>query len=88
MRRAYPKRAPWIVSFGFGSIHGLGFGSALSEVGLPQSEIVTVLLALDIGVELGQLALVLAALAFWAVLARMVPFSGAMWKDRVDPWDR
>jgi hydrogenase/urease accessory protein HupE len=67
------ERAPWIVAFGFGLIHGLGFGSALHEIGLPQGEIVLALLAFNIGVEIGQLLFIAAILAFWAVLRRLVP---------------
>jgi hydrogenase/urease accessory protein HupE len=48
------ERAPWVIAFGFGLIHGLGFGSALAEIGLPQGEIVLALLAFNIGVEIGQ----------------------------------
>ncbi len=62
------ERAPWLVSFGFGLIHGLGFGSALSEIGLPQSEIVLALFAFNIGVELGQLAFIFAALGLWRIV--------------------
>ena len=64
------ERAPWTVSFVFGLIHGLGFGSALSDIGLPQNEIVPALLAFNVGVEVGQLLFIAAALACWAVLRR------------------
>lgn len=58
---------PWrpLVVFGFGLLHGLGFAGVLSEVGLPRSEFVTGLIAFNVGVELGQLAVI--ALAFVAV---------------------
>lgn len=55
-------RNPWIVAFGFGLLHGLGFAGALSEVGLPQSEIPVALLFFNVGVEIGQLLFVLAFL--------------------------
>jgi len=48
-------RYPWTVAFVFGLLHGFGFAGALSEVGLPQSEIALALLTFNIGVELGQL---------------------------------
>ncbi len=66
------QRAPWIVSFGFGLIHGLGFGSALSEIGLPQGEIVLALLAFNIGVELGQLLFIAVCLAGWTIMRRVI----------------
>lgn len=61
------ERAPWLVSFGFGLIHGLGFGSALSEIGLPQDEVVLALLAFNLGVEIGQLLFIAAALLLWRI---------------------
>lgn len=49
------ERFPWIVAFTFGLLHGFGFASALSEVGLPQSAIPVALLFFNVGVEIGQL---------------------------------
>jgi hypothetical protein len=58
---------PWrtLVVFGFGLLHGLGFAGVLAEVGLPQGQFLTALVSFNIGVELGQLAVI--ALAFLAV---------------------
>ncbi len=53
------ERGPWGVAGAFGLLHGLGFAGALSEVGLPQSEIPLALFSFNVGIELGQLALVL-----------------------------
>ena len=66
------ERAPWVVSFGFGLIHGLGFGGALSEIGLPQQEIVPALLAFNIGVELGQILFILVCLTVFSLFRRTV----------------
>lgn len=57
---------PWrpFVVFGFGLLHGLGFAEVLQELGLPPSQYVTGLLGFNIGVELGQLAVI--GLAFMA----------------------
>lgn len=54
---------PWraFVVFGFGLLHGLGFAGVLNEIGLPRSEFVTALLSFNIGVELGQLAVIILA---------------------------
>ena len=49
------KKYPWFIAFGFGLIHGLGFASALKEIGLPQTEIVPSLIFFNVGVEVGQL---------------------------------
>jgi len=55
------RRVPALVSFLFGLVHGLGFAGALKEVGLPQSHLPMALLSFNVGVELGQLAMVLLA---------------------------
>jgi hydrogenase/urease accessory protein HupE len=62
-------RAPWIVAFTFGLLHGFGFAGALSEVGLPSNAIPLALLFFNVGVEVGQLLFVAAVVAF-QVLAR------------------
>jgi len=48
----------WMVAFGFGLIHGFGFASVLTELGLPQETLVLSLLGFNLGVETGQLAIV------------------------------
>ena len=55
-------RRPWLVAFVFGLLHGFGFAGALSEVGLPQSEVPLALLMFNVGVELGQLLFVAIAI--------------------------
>jgi hypothetical protein len=64
-------RSPWLVSFGFGLIHGLGFGSALSEIGLPKNEIVMALLGFNVGVEIGQLMFISAVLILYFVAMKL-----------------
>lgn len=56
-------RFPWVVAFAFGLLHGLGFASALTKLGLPPTEIPLALLFFNVGVEIGQIAFVLLALA-------------------------
>jgi len=51
----------WVV-FGFGLLHGLGFAGVLTELGLPAGEFLPALIAFNVGVELGQLAVIGAAL--------------------------
>lgn len=51
-------RRLWLVAFGFGLIHGLGFANVLKDLGLPQNLLLWSLLAFNVGVELGQLAIV------------------------------
>jgi hypothetical protein len=68
---------PWrpAVVFAFGLLHGLGFAGVLGELGLPEGEFLTALLAFNGGIELGQLAVLTAAFAIvgW-------------WRER--PWYR
>ncbi len=64
-------RQPWLVAFGFGLLHGLGFAGALADVGLPQAEIPIALLFFNVGVEVGQLLFVAVVLAArWLLLRR------------------
>ncbi len=57
-RQTLAARYPWLVSFGFGLVHGLGFAGALSSLGLPDREIPLALLFFNGGVEIGQLIFV------------------------------
>ena len=57
-RLGLTARAPWVVAFTFGLLHGLGFAGALSEIGLPERAVPLALLFFNVGVELGQLAFV------------------------------
>lgn len=59
-----------VVVFGFGLLHGMGFAGVLHEVGLPRSEFVTGLVAFNVGVELGQLAVISLAYALVGVWGR------------------
>ena len=82
-RPGLTARAPWVVAFSFGLLHGLGFAGALAEVGLPQQAIPLALLTFNVGVELGQLAFVAAVLAVGAALAPLrLP---ARWQRAVAP---
>ncbi|WEX89514.1 HupE/UreJ family protein [Sinorhizobium garamanticum] len=64
-------RAPWIVAFGFGLLHGFGFAGALSEIGLPQGHIPLALFFFNLGVEAGQLVFVAAVLLLLAAARRL-----------------
>jgi len=57
------KITPWrtAVVFAFGLLHGLGFASVLGEIGLNPARFVTGLIGFNVGVELGQLSVILAA---------------------------
>jgi hypothetical protein len=51
-------RKPWLVAFAFGLLHGFGFATGLTAMGLPRAEIPQALLLFNVGVEIGQLAFV------------------------------
>jgi hydrogenase/urease accessory protein HupE len=69
-REGLTARAPWVVAFTFGLLHGFGFAGALSEVGLPQGQIPVALLFFNLGVEAGQLMFIAAALGVFAIVRR------------------
>jgi hydrogenase/urease accessory protein HupE len=67
------ERAPWIVAFLFGLIHGFGFAGALREIGLPESDVPTALLTFNLGVEAGQLVIVSAVMTAIFLTRRLAP---------------
>ncbi len=70
------------MAFTFGLLHGLGFASALAEVGLPQNQIPLALFQFNVGVEVGQLLFVGAVLGLvWA--GRRLRISVPAWGWRV-----
>lgn len=79
------ERAPWVVAFTFGLLHGLGFAGALAEVGLPPQAIPLALLFFNVGVELGQLAFIAATLAIMATAGRL-PLEAPKWGWRITPY--
>jgi hydrogenase/urease accessory protein HupE len=55
-------RHPWVVAFAFGLLHGFGFASGLTTMGLPRAEIPVALLLFNLGVEAGQILFVIVVL--------------------------
>ena len=78
-------RAPWVVAFTFGLLHGLGFAGALAEVGLPQKAIPVALLMFNVGVEIGQLLFVGSVLLLIA-LARKLRLPMPHWAEYAMPY--
>jgi hypothetical protein len=62
----------WLVAFVFGLVHGFGFASVLADLGLPQGALALALVGFNVGVELGQLAIVAAFLPVAYLLRRTV----------------
>jgi hydrogenase/urease accessory protein HupE len=70
------SRRPWVMAAAFGLLHGLGFAGALAEVGLPAREIPLALLSFNTGIELAQIAFLVAAGALlfaWLPVAKRLP---------------
>jgi hydrogenase/urease accessory protein HupE len=83
------ERYPWLVAFTFGLLHGLGFASALAEVGLPPLSIPIALFFFNVGVEIGQLLFIAAIFAVttcvrWA--ARRLAVRAPSWVWRIPPY--
>ncbi|HSH93750.1 MAG TPA: HupE/UreJ family protein, partial [Roseimicrobium sp.] len=86
----------WTLAFVFGLIHGFGFANVLREMGLPPNGLVRCLLSFNVGVELGQLAIVFTLLPIGIALGRwrhgrkaviaislvLALFGGALFVDR------
>jgi hydrogenase/urease accessory protein HupE len=91
-RRGRPgltERAPWLVAFAFGLLHGFGFAGALSEIGLPQASVPLALLLFNLGVEAGQLLFIAAVFAAMAVLraaTRRIALTPPSWAWAVPPY--
>jgi hydrogenase/urease accessory protein HupE len=91
-RRGRPgltERAPWLVAFAFGLLHGFGFAGALSEIGLPQASVPLALLLFNLGVEAGQLlfiAAVFAAVALFRRAARRINLAQPSWAWALPPY--
>lgn len=75
-------RKRWRITFAFGLIHGFGFAGALAERGFPEGDVPSLLLAFNLGVEGGQLAILALALPLlWAgrrYLARWLTVTRAL----------
>lgn len=67
--RPVVRRHLWLVTFFFGLIHGVGFAGVLAELGLPAEALLLSLLSFNLGVEVGQLAIVAAFLPAASLLA-------------------
>jgi hydrogenase/urease accessory protein HupE len=78
-------RAPWLVAFTFGLMHGLGFAGGLSEAGLPAGHVPTALLFFSGGVEAGHFMFIAVVLSGIALVRRIrIPFP--RWTELVPPY--
>ncbi len=77
LRHPAPRREAqrWRLGFAFGLVHGFGFAGALQELDLPRSSLAAALFSFNLGVELGQAAIVALALPLLALLRRRPGFA-------------
>ena len=75
-------RHPWVVAFAFGLLHGFGFATGLTTMGLPRAEIPLALLLFILGVEAGQLFFVLIILLL-ARSFRILEISWPRWAEAI-----
>ncbi len=73
-KHSLTHKYPWIVSFSFGLLHGLGFAGALSEIGLPKNHIALALAFFNVGIETAQIGFVI-CVAGLLVLLRKLPIN-------------
>jgi len=64
------RRFPWVVAFTFGLLHGFGFASSLLAIGLPERHVPAALLFFNVGVELGQLGVIVPLFALRSLVSR------------------
>ena len=64
-------RAPWVVSALFGLLHGMGFAGALADIGLPEGSAIMALMLFNVGIEIGQLMVVVTAMLLVAAVSRI-----------------
>ena len=69
-RATQALRHRWVVTFAFGLVHGFGFAAVLRELDLPRAVLATGLVSFNLGVEFGQLCIVLLALPILTRLRR------------------
>ena len=84
-KRSLVAQRPWIAAFGFGLLHGFGFASALSDIGLPEDGVPLALLFFNLGVEAGQILFVGIILALSYVWRRYAP-QPPIWAWRAPPY--
>jgi len=77
-RITFTKRHLGVVAFLFGFVHGLGFASSLSDIGLPHNEIPLSLFSFNLGIEIGQIAYIVVASSILYLLQKFIP------KERLD----
>jgi hypothetical protein len=71
--------ARWAVAFALGLLHGFGFSNVLIDLGLPSHELIGALLGFNVGVEIGQAAIVLALIPALYLIRRTLAYQALLW---------
>lgn len=80
-------RRRWLTAFLLGLLHGFGFAGVLQAYGLPDGELATALISFNVGVELGQVAIVLLAMSLLRWVDRLLTRNaGAVTRRREVVW--
>ena len=77
-------RHRWWLTFAFGLMHGFGFASVLRNYGLPRDALGLALAAFNIGVEVGQLLIVVAAVVIWRTGFMVAEAGGLVRTEKVE----
>lgn len=72
-------RAPCWLAGDFGLLHGMGFAGAPAQTGLPREFVPLALMSFNVGIELGQIGVILAVAGLWAVVRKPL----ARWTERI-----
>ncbi|MEC6814446.1 HupE/UreJ family protein [Photobacterium toruni] len=75
------RRFPWLISFSFGLLHGLGFASALKAAGLQQASIPLALACFNVGVEIGQLIFLSLLLTILKICSKIAFFQKSIFRQ-------
>ena len=83
-QRSFLTRArPWIMAILFGLLHGFGFAGVLAEIGLPRDQLARSLFLFNVGIEVGQLLVILAMLLLLRGMTRLtaspIPQTAYVW---------
>lgn len=84
--RGLTSRYPWVIAFAFGLLHGCAFAGALAEVGLPQQNVPLALFLFNVGVEIGQLLFIAAALLVIHLVRRLTAVTRNEFLRRAPQW--
>ena len=72
-------RRRWCITFPFGLVHGFGFAGALREIALPRAQVPLALVSFNLGVETGQIAVLVVLLPVLVWLRRRTWFESGGW---------